>query len=121
MAKPAKHVFVCTQTRPPGHPRGSCGASAAWPCYRNSCSTSSKKQLWGKIAVTGCGCLGTCSGGPSVLVYPEGVMYGGVDKDGVAAIVEETPAGRPAGGKTESACGDLGLTATVERWPPNSG
>jgi hypothetical protein len=25
MPKPSKHVFVCAQTRPPGHPRGSCG------------------------------------------------------------------------------------------------
>jgi (2Fe-2S) ferredoxin len=48
-----------------------------------------QQQLWGRVAVTGCGCLGTCSNGPSVLVYPEGVMYGGIAKDDVAAIVEE--------------------------------
>ncbi|MDX1810799.1 MAG: (2Fe-2S) ferredoxin domain-containing protein, partial [Gammaproteobacteria bacterium] len=24
MPKPEKHVFVCVQQRPPGHPRGSC-------------------------------------------------------------------------------------------------
>jgi (2Fe-2S) ferredoxin len=48
-----------------------------------------QRQLWGRIAVTGCGCLGTCGVGPSVLVYPEGIMYGGVGKDDVASIVEE--------------------------------
>ena len=89
MGKPVKHVFVCTQTRPPGHPRGSCGASGGMAVMQEFLQHFEQKQLWGKIAVTGCGCLGTCSSGPSVLVYPEGVMYGGVDKDGVAAIVEE--------------------------------
>jgi (2Fe-2S) ferredoxin len=34
-------------------------------------------------------CLGPCSEGPSVLVYPEGVMYGGVKKVDVATIYEE--------------------------------
>ncbi|AIP36804.1 ferredoxin, 2Fe-2S domain protein [Paraburkholderia xenovorans LB400] len=24
MARPERHVFVCTQNRPPQHPRGSC-------------------------------------------------------------------------------------------------
>ena len=89
MGKPVKHVFVCTQTRPPGHPRGSCGASGSAVVLQEFMQQFEQKQLWGRIAVTGCGCLGTCSGGPSVLVYPEGVMYGGVGKDDVAAIVEE--------------------------------
>jgi (2Fe-2S) ferredoxin len=48
-----------------------------------------KQGLWGRFAVTGSGCLGPCGNGPSVLVYPEGVMYGGVGKDDVAAIIEE--------------------------------
>jgi len=49
----------------------------------------SNNSCGGRIALTGCGCLGTCSSGPSVLVYPEGVMYGGVGKDDVATIIEE--------------------------------
>jgi (2Fe-2S) ferredoxin len=89
MAKPVKHVFVCTQTRPPGHPRGSCGASGGMVVLQEFMQQFEQQQLWGRIAVTGCGCLGTCSNGPSVLVYPEGVMYGGVNKDDVVAIVEE--------------------------------
>ena len=43
----------------------------------------------GRFAVTGSGCLGPCGTGPSVLVYPEGVMYGGVAKDDVAVIIEQ--------------------------------
>ena len=29
MAKPEKHVLVCMNSRPPGHPRGSCGSAGA--------------------------------------------------------------------------------------------
>ena len=39
--------------------------------------------------MTSSGCIGPCGNGPSVLVYPEGVMYGGVNKDDVAAIIEQ--------------------------------
>ena len=89
MGKPVKHVFVCTQARPPGHPRGSCGAVGGAAVLQEFMQHFEQKQLWGRVAVTGCGCLGTCGNGPSVLVYPEGVMYGGVDSNGIAAIVEE--------------------------------
>ncbi len=88
MAKPVKHVFVCTQSRPPGHPRGSCFANGCTPVFQEFLQQFEQRGLWGKYAVTGTSCLGPCSGGPSVLVYPEGVMYGGVAKDDVAVIIE---------------------------------
>ena len=89
MGKPAKHVFVCTQSRPPDHPRGSCEEKGSAAVLQEFMQQFEKKQWWGRFAVTGSGCLGTCGTGPSVLVYPEGVMYGGVSKDDVAAIIEE--------------------------------
>ena len=89
MGKPAKHVFVCTQSRPPDHPRGSCEEKGSAAVLQEFMQQFEKKQLWGRFAVAGSGCLGTCGTGPSVLVYPEGVMYGGVSKDDVAAIIEE--------------------------------
>jgi (2Fe-2S) ferredoxin len=42
-----------------------------------------------ELAVTVTGCLGSCSEGPNVLVYPEGVMYAKVRKDDVDEIVEQ--------------------------------
>lgn len=47
-----------------------------------------QRQLFDKVQVSTCGCLGPCSEGPSVLVYPEGVMYGNVSKDDVATIFD---------------------------------
>lgn len=46
------------------------------------------RQLYGRIAVTRTGCLGPCDLGPTVLVYPEGVMYGKVTTGDVAEIIE---------------------------------
>jgi (2Fe-2S) ferredoxin len=89
MAKPAKHVFVCTQMRPPGHPRGSCGANGGGIVFQEFLQQFEKRGLWGKYAVTSCGCIGTCGQGVSVLVYPEGVMYGGIGKDDVTEIIEQ--------------------------------
>jgi len=89
MAKPIKHVFVCTQSRPLGHPRGSCGANDAMTVFQEFLQQFEKRGLWGRFAVTGSGCIGTCGNGPSVLVYPEGVMYGAVSKEDVTAIIEQ--------------------------------
>ncbi|MDH4284967.1 MAG: (2Fe-2S) ferredoxin domain-containing protein [Gallionellaceae bacterium] len=89
MGKPVKHVFVCTQSRPPEHPRGSCAANGSADVLQEFKQQFEQRQLWGRFALTGCGCLGTCGTGPSVLVYPESVMYGGVKKDDVATIIEE--------------------------------
>ena len=89
MGKPVKHVFVCTQSRPPGHPRGSCGASGSMEVMQSFVQQFEEQQLWGRMALTGCGCLGSCSGGPAVLVYPDGVMYNKVGRDDVSAIIEE--------------------------------
>ncbi len=89
MAKPIKHVFVCTQSRPVGHPRGSCAPIGSMEVFQEFMQQFEKRGLWGRYALTSSGCIGTCGTGPSVLVYPEGVMYGGVKKDDVATIIEQ--------------------------------
>ncbi len=88
MPKPEKHVFVCVQNRGPGHPRGSCTQSGCGAIWDEFAFALQQRNLHGKVALTNAGCLGPCNG-PHVLVYPEGVMYGGVSKDDVATIIEE--------------------------------
>lgn len=89
MGKPQKHVFVCTQSRPVDHPRGSCAAKGSTAVLQEFMQQFQQRELWGRFSVAGSSCLGTCGTGPSVVVYPEGVMYAGVDKDDVAAIIDE--------------------------------
>jgi (2Fe-2S) ferredoxin len=47
------------------------------------------RNLFEKIALTNTGCMGPCNLGPSVLVYPEGVMYGNLNKDDVKTIIDQ--------------------------------
>lgn len=89
MAKPRKHVFVCVQRRPDGHPRGSCMAKASDAVMNAFLNEIQARNLFSEIAVTSAGCLGPCGQGPSVLVYPEGVMYGPLAVDDVKTIIEE--------------------------------
>jgi (2Fe-2S) ferredoxin len=47
-----------------------------------------KRNAYDQVAITYSGCLGPCDGGPSVLVYPEAVLYQSVAAADVAEIFE---------------------------------
>jgi (2Fe-2S) ferredoxin len=47
------------------------------------------RNLFEKIGLTNTGCMGPCMVGPSVLVYPEGIMYGNLQKSDVKTIIEQ--------------------------------
>lgn len=47
-----------------------------------------QKMLFGKALITNAGCMGPCSMGPVVIVYPEGVWYIKVKPDDVEEILE---------------------------------
>ncbi|MGL5743325.1 MAG: (2Fe-2S) ferredoxin domain-containing protein [Legionella sp.] len=70
-----KHVLVCTNQK-----------AAGKQCCANSCGEEyfqyMKSRLLelemhgpGKVRVSKSGCLGRCSSGPCVVIYPEGVWY----------------------------------------------
>lgn len=89
MPKPEKHVFICSQARPAGHPRGSCAEKGCGEVLEAFWAEMQTRDLFNRFAVTSTGCIGPCPVGPNVLIYPEGVMYSGVKKDDVTAIIEE--------------------------------
>ncbi len=89
MPRPARHVFVCSQARPPGHPRGSCAQKGCREVVDEFMTQWQQRQCFAQVAVTATGCLGPCGIGPSVLVYPEGIMYGNVTKADVSEIFDE--------------------------------
>lgn len=88
MPKPAYHILVCTNQRPPGHPRGSCGENNAMEIFEKIGLGIEQKNLFGKAMLTTTGCMGPCSMGPVVVVYPDGVWYKGVKPDDVEEILE---------------------------------
>jgi (2Fe-2S) ferredoxin len=89
MPRPEKHVFVCMQSRPPGHPRPSCAQKKCNEVAEEFFNQLQQRQLFEKIQVANTSCLGPCSEGPSVLIYPEGIMYGQVKKEDVAKIFDQ--------------------------------
>ena len=88
MPRPERHLFICTQGRPPGHPRGSCADRGGRELFEAFGRELEKRMLFGKVQVTATGCMGPCMTGATVLVYPEGVMYGNVTPNDVAEIFD---------------------------------
>ena len=68
------HMFVCTNRRPDGHPRGSCASSGS-ERLRDYMKARVKELGVAKVRVNSAGCLDRCEQGPCVVVYPSGVWY----------------------------------------------
>ena len=88
MAMPERYVFVCLNQRPAGHPKGSCldrGAAGVFEALREE----QGRRLLTNVKVVASGCVEGCLAGPTMLVVPDNVWYGGVTVDDVPTIVEQ--------------------------------
>jgi len=85
------HVFVCCNTRAPGHARGCCdpdGGEALRNCFK---AEIARRQLDPELVrANKAGCLDQCEFGPTVVIYPRQIWYAGVTLADVPRIVEET-------------------------------
>ena len=82
------HLFVCTNERAPGHPRGSCKLKGSEALVQQFKEEIARAGLSAEIRAQKAGCLDTCEYGPSVVVYPENVWYGPVQGTDVPEIVQ---------------------------------
>jgi (2Fe-2S) ferredoxin len=82
------HVFVCENRRSEDDPRGSCGAKGSEAIRLALKAELARRGLKGTVRANAAGCLDACAHGPSIVVYPEGVWYGGVRVEDVPEIVE---------------------------------
>lgn len=89
MPKPDRHILVCMNSRPEGHPRGSCGTVGANDVLLRFQQELEAKNLLGKALISGSTCLGPCSLGTTVIVYPDGSWYGKVTPEDVPEIIEK--------------------------------
>jgi (2Fe-2S) ferredoxin len=93
MAKFTHHVFICTNRREPGSGRGSCdpeGEEALKKAFKKEIERRGLKPL---VRANSAGCLDQCELGPTVVIYPQAIWYGGVKLSDVPRIVEETIVG----------------------------
>ena len=89
MAKFRHHVFICTNEREESASRPSCAGSGSGklkPAFKDAIEEAGLK---GKVGTNETGCLDQCEHGPTVVIYPEAVWYGGVTAADAAEIVEE--------------------------------
>jgi (2Fe-2S) ferredoxin len=84
-----RHLFVCVNERPPDDPRGCCSARGGAAVLEALRLEVRSRGLKGRVRVNQAGCLDACASGVSVVVYPEGVWYGGVTAADVKEIVEQ--------------------------------
>src|SRR6185369_9579153 len=70
----SEHVFVCTNRRPAGHPRGCCAEKGAEE-LRDYFKAKARAVGLSNVRVNMAGCLDRCELGPTVVIYPEGIWY----------------------------------------------
>jgi (2Fe-2S) ferredoxin len=84
-----RYLFVCTNRRPDGAPKGSCAARGAVEVH-TALKESLRKRGLATVEARACtaSCLDACWVGPVVAVEPDGFFYGRVTLDDVPAIVD---------------------------------
>ena len=93
-----KHIFICTNERQDAS-RKSCGEKCGLELVQLFKKGLLERGLKGRMRAQRAGCLDACEHGPTVVVYPEGVYYAGVQKTDVEEIIlehmlNERPVGR---------------------------
>jgi (2Fe-2S) ferredoxin len=88
MEKPKHHIFVCSSSRLTGEIKGFCAQNEGLEILENIVEEVQDRSLDADIMVTNTGCLGLCSMGPIVMIYPEQTWYGKVTPDDVEDIMD---------------------------------
>lgn len=90
------HVFVCTNERPSGHPRGCCKTKGSEAVLQALKQEAAQAGLGKRVRIQKAGCLDACENGVAIVVYPQAVWYGGVTQQDAKQIVQEhLVSGRP--------------------------
>jgi (2Fe-2S) ferredoxin len=89
-----RYLFVCTNRRPDGHPKGSCAEKGAEEVIVKLKEALARRGV-AKDLLRACSssCLDMCETGVTVLQEPEHVAYGGVRVEDVDAIADAAAKG----------------------------
>jgi (2Fe-2S) ferredoxin len=89
-----RYLFVCTNRRPDGHPKGSCAAKGSEEIVVRLKEALARRGV-AKDIVRACSssCIDLCEIGITILQEPEHVAYGHVTLDDVEAIAEAAARG----------------------------
>ena len=87
LASAERHVVVCTDTGEAGC-AGAKRMRRAWKHLGERLKDTGLARN-GRVLRTRSPCMGICEAGPILVVYPDGVWYGGCDPDTIDRIVDE--------------------------------
>lgn len=128
-----RHIFVCTNEREPGHPRGCCREKGSEALHKRFKELLKERGLAASMRANIAGCLDACEFGPTVVIYPDNIWYGGVRLEDVDEIVDAhlvggapverlriadrrySPDIRPGASDEVRAVGDAGTESTREQ------
>ena len=88
MQKPKYHIFVCCSTRLNGTVQGVCSKKEGQEILQNLVEEISDREIEDEVMVTHMGCVGLCTKGPVVMIYPQQTWYGNVSADDAEEIVD---------------------------------
>ena len=83
MPKFTSHIFVCCKS-------GSCDRDGKEKLRSAFKKELKHRKLTPAVRANSAGCLDQCDLGPTVVIYPQAIWYGGVSVDDVPRIIEET-------------------------------
>ena len=95
MAQRERYLFVCTNRRAEGDPKGSCAdrdAEAVRAALKEAISARGLAKLQARVCATSC--LDQCSSGVTILVEPDHYFYGRVTVADVPEITAALREGR---------------------------
>ncbi|WP_454782765.1 (2Fe-2S) ferredoxin domain-containing protein [Legionella sp. WA2022007384] len=89
MAYYNKHVLICTNQKAAG--KQCCANTGGEPFFDYMKSRLLELEMHGpgKVRVSKSGCLGRCSSGPCIVIYPEGVWYSYSSFADIDEIIEQ--------------------------------
>src|SRR5512134_2900487 len=88
MPKFERHIFICGNQRDAEHPRGCCDPAGSGELQKRFKQVLAAQGVRGDVVrANKAGCLEQCEHGPTLVVYPEAVWYGGVRLEDVEEIV----------------------------------
>ncbi|MBM4152889.1 MAG: (2Fe-2S) ferredoxin domain-containing protein [Kiritimatiellaceae bacterium] len=85
------HIFVCSNIRENEPLNPGCGTKGGGT-LKSLLKTAVKDRGWkGRVRVSSSGCLGLCTQGPNVIIYPQGIHFSAVTEADVPAILDAVP------------------------------
>lgn len=92
-----RYVFICTNRREDGNPKGSCAQKGSEALVKEM--KAELLRLGGAMSVRACasGCLDLCEVGAAIVVEPDHVVYGAVTLADVPEIALAATEGRVLG------------------------